>query len=469
MDKSSIYQISQYKIFSQRENAYIVIFPEIPFWIAVTDEGITALELLHNRKNLLEIAATLFGKADEETVGTLMEFFEPLEESQVIYIEGQKPEEEPVRLPKKPNKITFLQTMSCNLKCRHCCVSDMAPGEFQSMSLEDAKLILSRCKDIMFEGRKSVSFLGGEPLCGDHFNELLDYAHEIGFDSIGISTNGILVDEEFAKTAKRNSVNVQISLDGSNKEMHDYIRGEGSWEKTIRAIDILNKYGVDIQTNMVYHSGNIDHLEEYIDFVRSKNITKIRLISLMKMGRALHGMEIVPQDVFIDKMCELLERRPDLLPYIDETSFMGMILRGKISQKVIACGAGVITVTIGSNGDVYPCLNLHADEFKMCNLFDENYKEQFETSKVKQTFASIHIDKMNAHCAGCELRYFCGGICRGETYQMRGNIEEPYPHCESFKRAFEKILWLLVENPELGERKYEKVMKGPAEYLDFWH
>ena len=209
MKKDIIYDISPFKIFSQRGNAYIVIFPEIPFWLAVTDEGVSALELIEKQNTVTEIAKTLYGKSDEKTEGILLEFFEPLEESQVIYPKGEKLEKVSVTLPKKPNKITFLQTMCCNLRCRHCCVSEMPSNSFQSMSLEDAKLILYRCKDIMYEGKKSVSFLGGEPLCGDRFNELLNYAHDIGFDEIGISTNGILVDEEFAKTAKRNSAKAE--------------------------------------------------------------------------------------------------------------------------------------------------------------------------------------------------------------------------------------------------------------------
>lgn len=469
MDRDKEYEISQYNVFSKRNDSYIVIFPAIPFWIAITDEGIKALELLKQGNTVIDIASKVFGKTDTETIELLLQFFKPLEESQVIYARGNKPHVENIKLPDKPNKITFLQTMCCNLRCKHCCVADMPSNRFESMRIEDAKLILLRSKDIMFEGKKSVSFLGGEPLCGENFNELLDYAHEIGFSEIGISTNGILVDDAFAKTARRNGVNVQISLDGANKEMHESIRGKGTWEKTIQAIDILNKYGVDIQTNMVYHSGNIDCIEEYFDFAISKNIKRIRLISLMKMGRAKNELEMISQDVYIQKMCKLLKKRPDLIPYIDDTSFMGMILRGKISQKVISCGAGVITATIAPNGDVFPCLNLYSEEFKMCNLFETNYLEQFKNSKVKERFHNIHIDKMNLNCAKCELRYFCGGMCRGETYQILGNIEDTYPHCKSFRKAFEEILWYLVYNPEIGEEKYQAVMNGTAEYLDFWH
>ena len=51
-------------------------------------------------------------------------------------------------------------------------------------------------------------------------------------------------------------------------------------------MQILNEYNVDVQTNFVYHRGNIEKIEEYFDFARKYNIKKVRLISLMNMGRA---------------------------------------------------------------------------------------------------------------------------------------------------------------------------------------
>ena len=36
---------------------------------------------------------------------------------------------------------------------------------------------------------------------------------------IGLSTNGTLVDEAFARMAKKNNINVQISLDGTDRAL----------------------------------------------------------------------------------------------------------------------------------------------------------------------------------------------------------------------------------------------------------
>lgn len=462
------YNLSRYSIFSKKDNNYIVIFPEIPYWIATIELGVQALHEISEGKTLSEIALVLFGKDTENEKEILIDFFKPLEDSFVLYKEGSKPNNDNEALPERPNKITFLQTMNCNLRCKHCCVADMPSNSLQSMPIEDAKKALRRCKDIMYDGDKELSFLGGEPLCGDKFTELLDYAHDIGFN-LGLSTNGVLVDEEFALAAKRNNVNIQISLDGPNKESHEFVRGKGTWEKAINAIELLNKYNIDIQTNMVYHDKNIDLLEEYFDFALNKGIQKVRLIPLMSMGRAKNSLNKVSLDEFVDRIYVLMKKRPDLINLLDETSFMGLVMCAKFSQRLISCGAGVITVTISPNGDIYPCLNLYSDEFKMSNIFDDNYKENFENSNVRKTFKTINISSLNEKCSECDMKYFCGGKCRGETFQEVNDIYAPYPYCDSWKKALEKVFWILTEFPELGEEKYSRVKHNSGEYLNLWH
>lgn len=61
--------------------------------------------------------------------------------------------------------------------------------------------------------------------------------------------------------------------------------------------------------DLVYHRGNINKLEEYFDFAINNNIKKVRLISLMNMGRAVGQMERVPLDEFVDIMYKLIKKK----------------------------------------------------------------------------------------------------------------------------------------------------------------
>ena len=293
-------------------------------------------------------------------------------------------------------------------------------------------------------------------------------ATDLGYQ-IGLSTNGVLVDSKFAETAKRNNINVQISLDGTDESSHEYVRGKGTWDKAINALQILNEYDVDIQTNFVYHRGNIEKIEEYFDFARKYNIKKVRLISLMNMGRAVGQMERVPLDEFVDRMYSLIKRREDIIELLDETSFMGLVMGARFSQKMISCGAGVITLTISPEGGIYPCLNLFDKKFEMCNILAPDFNEQFQNSAVRKQFQQLNIIDMNQKCRECSMKYFCGGRCRGETFQEKGKITVPYPYCDEWKRAMEKIFWILTEYPSLGKQKYLQIAEKAGEYLNLWH
>lgn len=451
--------------FSKRGLNSIIIFPDVPFWIAVSEVGKKLLEIIKETGDI-DLSANLLSISKND----IQAFVDPLIKSGVITSSLKKREDLHFKDTKviKPNKVTFLQTMKCNLKCKHCCVSDLSDEQMKGMSFEKAKYILRQVKELMNENDKWLTFLGGEPLCGDKFKQLIQYAVDIGF-KVGLSTNGILVDEEFAKIAKENNINVQISIDGVDKESHEEVRGNGTWEKTITAIKLLNSYGVDIQTNMVYHKGNFERIEEYFDFAIQNGIKKVRLISLMNMGRAVNNMEMVPLSRFVNYMEQLIDRRKDIVELLDETSFMGLVLTAKFSQKVVSCGAGVITLTVAPDGNVYPCLNLYNEKFKMCNLFDKDFSQQFFSSKILKKFREMDISTLNDECAICNLKYFCGGKCRGETFNETGSELNPYPHCDEWKKAMEKVFWIIVDNPKLGDKKYLSVKKKTGEYLGLWH
>lgn len=457
--------IHEFEVFSQRNEVYIIIFPNVPFWMATTLDGYRFLCNIKKYNDIDFAISKTFGYSTNNKKDIDI-FVDTLIDSGVITENEKSLDNNDDRIHLLPNKITFLQTMKCNLSCRHCCVSNLAKQS--DMKFETAKSVLKRCLNIMADGKKSISFLGGEPFCGDKFYDILEYAVSLGFE-VGLSTNGMLIDENFAKFAADNSINVQISLDGTNKSEHEFIRGEDTWEKAIKAIELLIKNDVDIQTNFVYNKLNIKNLEQYFDLMKNLGVKKIRLTPLMNMGRAKDNFERVPLDEFVDCIYNLIERRKDLVEYIDETTFMGLVLNARFSEKMTSCGAGIITITISPEGDIYPCLNLYDEKFKMANILENDYIHQFKNSLIRKQFFVNNIDNMNNKCAKCNIRYFCGGKCRGETFQETGDITLPYPYCDEVKKSLEKIFWILTENPKLGEKKEKEISKRLNQYMETWH
>jgi MoaA/NifB/PqqE/SkfB family radical SAM enzyme len=152
-------------------------------------------------------------------------------------------------------------TNKCNLRCRHCRVTDR---EAEDLSLEEAVAILD---SFYKEGGRMVYLQGGEPLIWHdrhHHNveDIVKYAHKKGFLTTVIYTNGTMPIKTSADT-------VFISLDGL-KKTHDYIRG-----KTFNEImeNISQSQHPSLFINFTINNYNKDEIENFC-----KHINKISRI-----------------------------------------------------------------------------------------------------------------------------------------------------------------------------------------------
>ena len=87
--------------------------------------------------------------------------------------------------PPSPVMIHILPYNPCNLTCSFCCFANRAMKE--SLSLEQVKKVLLSFRKL---GTTGVEFSGGgEPTLHPQFDDMIRYAHELGY-KIGVCTNG---------------------------------------------------------------------------------------------------------------------------------------------------------------------------------------------------------------------------------------------------------------------------------------
>src|SRR5882757_5497651 len=138
-----------------------------------------------------------------------------------------------------PICLTWELTYACNLACVHCLSS--------SGKRDPRELSTRQCMDIIDELERMQVFYvnigGGEPTVRPDFWELVDYAteHHVG---VKFSTNGVRITPEVAaRLAASDYVDVQISLDGASAEVNDAVRGVGSYDTALRAMQNLAAAG----------------------------------------------------------------------------------------------------------------------------------------------------------------------------------------------------------------------------------
>lgn len=85
-------------------------------------------------------------------------------------------------------KITFLSSNMCNLRCQHCFV-DAGKKKSNEMTFEQQMITISKLQRF---GIKKISFSGGEPLLNKNIFSLMEYAKTQGLE-VGFLTNALLL------------------------------------------------------------------------------------------------------------------------------------------------------------------------------------------------------------------------------------------------------------------------------------
>ena len=129
--------------------------------------------------------------------------------------------------------LELIMTDRCNLTCRHCYLGE---SHHQDLPFETIHKIADE-----FEEMQGLRLLlsGGEPLLHPDFWRINDLLGGYEFRSVLLS-NGNLITKAVA--GKLRVHEVQISLDGM-KEGHESIRGRGTFQKALKAIDHLQEFG----------------------------------------------------------------------------------------------------------------------------------------------------------------------------------------------------------------------------------
>lgn len=159
------------------------------------------------------------------------------------------------------NRIIFEVTNRCNLRCLHC---------LRDHSERNSNLPIALVERILRQAKgaynlQNVGITGGEPLLYPHLGKLLDLLveHDCVFSLV---TNGLLMPrfiEQFKRPeVKRHIEHISVSMDGCEAEIHDLIRGEGTFKKAMQAIVLLRGAGIPAVIKYSICRHNIDSLEQ---------------------------------------------------------------------------------------------------------------------------------------------------------------------------------------------------------------
>lgn len=317
-----------------------------------------------------------------------------------------------------PKRSDVHVTRRCNIHCLTCFVDSLPSSEKDVLETQTVKELLSKLAE---GGCTNVHITGGEPLIRKDIFEILSCAREL-FPEVYLSTNCTLVNRQVAENLKNLTDGISIGLDGSKPDIHDAIRGEGSFSKTIRGIKTLLDVGyTSIKLMHTETAFNIDDVTALEILANQLNVEST-VCTVAPIGRGKKNIDI-------------------LWPPYKEAQRISKI-GVPLPKMRFRCDALTGKIAVSADGTVYPCDFLFYSEFELGNLVEsQTLSDLFINNKALiRKILSRNVDSIPG-CRKCDVRYLCAGGCMAYSYSLKGNIRAKTPLCELHKRAAENYLW----------------------------
>ena len=416
-----------------------------PRWIYLNDASLDILEKFGRLRSVEKTSRAIAGRHDIDLATArrdVQSLFEKLERAGFA---GAS--------PAAPRRIPCLETVflhitnRCNLSCAHCYYPS-TPS--RTLDLPGPK-VLDLLKEAADLGGTSVAISGGEPLLHPDFRRILPFACEKL--NVQLLTNGTLIDEEWAAYLSDFPLRIQVSLDGPSPNIHDAVRGRGTFEKTRRAIDRLQKAGLKdrlvLATTIV--KANISHLAEMMALARALQIPLIRFLPLQRTGSAERNWDKVGSKRWATAYRNFYRAVQQASPENKTGLDVSCGLAGFVpfwpddaDGDDIWCPVGTMVV-VSADGNAYPCTLLMRDEYSLGSVHGKSLSTIMRSREMART-CRILTERRKAipKCARCIWADFCQAGCMGLALDQRADIWDTDVFCDYRKKAyaaaFSKIL-----------------------------
>ncbi|NLX77501.1 MAG: anaerobic sulfatase maturase [Clostridiaceae bacterium] len=354
----------------------------------------------------------------------------------------------PISLLIKPS------SSNCNLRCQYCFYHSLAEkrttASYGMMDLQTLELLVKKTFEYA-DTYCTFAFQGGEPtLAGlDYYKKLIEYVHKYNKNKVKVNyalqTNGMVIDDAWAKFLSDNKFLVGISLDGP-KDLHDITRldpqGKGTFSRVMNAVDLLNRHNAEYNILCVVNNYVARHARMVYSFFKKHNFRYLQFIPCLDPLGEKPGM--YPYSLTPGRYAQFLKNLFDewyndvsngnriSIRYFDNLVGMLMGYPPESCDMTGVCGSYFV---IEANGGVYPCDFYVTDDWYLGSITDSSF-EQLRTSSAANTFIDVskHADQQ---CIDCKWFRLCRGGCR----RLREPFENGKPvlnyYCSSYREFFE--------------------------------
>ena len=330
--------------------------------------------------------------------------------------------------------LTLHLTARCNLRCKYCYAS---PHEGGDMSLDTIKSAIAMASDDVQKqtpgGSLGVIFFGGEPLLmRDTIADTVRHCRQLEQDTgqlfhYKITTNGMLLDEQFLTDPDTSEIFVAMSLDGI-QAAHDAHRvdpaGNGTFGRLQPKIEMLLRHKPYTPVMMTVTPQTVKHYAESVEWLYDQGFHYIIASLDYSADWQERDMKLLGQQY--NRLADwyykltMAEEKFYFSPF--EVKISSYIFPG--SCKAERCELGQTQISVAPNGRLYPCVQFVGDGSDTTYCIGDVTNGIDEDARAR--LYQINADEKES-CAECAIRERCNHFCACLNKQATGKIDVVSP------------------------------------------
>jgi len=332
---------------------------------------------------------------------------------------------------KSPMIVVWEMTRGCDLSDSLCGTGAREKCDPLELSTPEAERLL---KDIA-ELQPPIFAFTGDPLRREDVYQLVHFAARQGLRPVMAPGSSPHLDRKAIAELKHSGLwRLQLTLDGSTRELHDQTRRTGpSFRRTLEILQWANDWHLPVQINTNISTRNSHDLENLAVILKSFRVLLWNL-TFPVAGDPEDADELPSAAEFeaiFARLYELAQQVPFKIKTTEAQHYRRYVLQQRARAKsdkvwqaefgegipgVMPVNQGRATVFISHAGEVYPgaCMPVSAGNVRFQKLGDI-----YRTAEI---FTALRdVSKLTGKCGQCNFKEICGGS-RARALSMLGDM-----------------------------------------------
>ena len=342
----------------------------------------------------------------------------------------------------KIHNVNLELSIICNLRCQMCWWWGENGVGFKLVQSNDSIVTKQLAKEEVFKivdelaatHRPSFYISGGEPFIRKDTLDIIEYIASKGLSVVTNDNGTLLNDTQLERLARIKKLTINFSIDGP-RDVHDKIRGKGTYEKTTSTIKKLIEYRGHsmfpaIKTNTTFSPfilGRIDELirelqnEVGVDATRLQHLWFTDKEHAEAHKKVLHIALGTNEGTNVDShviswpSLDYVKSLADEIIKIEHSKYSKPVyIHPRMSKEDIAryytdlsyvradrCVIAWNNIFIRANGNVMFCPDEWMTDFKLGNVREHSISELWNNDKARLFRRELWKRKLYPGCARC--------------------------------------------------------------------